>query len=154
MFVVSPREAPIPRILALDVGDARIGLALSDPLAILASPLKILAREDIAADIESILAVVRENNVARIIVGLPLNMDGTQGAQAEKAKEFTARLKESAAVPIEFKDERLTTVEAKNALKASHKNANRLRVDAAAAALILQSYLDEHLPPKELPAEE
>jgi putative holliday junction resolvase len=144
-------EALISRILALDVGDARIGLALSDPLAILASPLKIITRQNINSDINEILAIVKGNGVSLIVVGLPINMDGTQGGQAEKVKDFVKRLRLSAPLPIEFKDERLTTVEAKQYLQSSRKTTRNIRYDAAAAALILQSYLDEHLPPKELP---
>jgi putative Holliday junction resolvase len=122
-------------------------------LGILASPFKILTRENSPKDIQAILDVVHENEVARIIVGLPINMDGTLGVQAEKVKDFVKELKLKTPIPIELKDERLSTIEAKNALKTSHKNVNRLRYDAHAAALILQSYLDERLPPKEIPPE-
>ncbi len=137
--------------MSLDLGDARIGLALSDPLGILANPFKIITRKDTASDIQTILALARNNDVAGFIVGLPVNMDGSLGGQAQKVKDFVNELKLQTPLPVTLKDERLTTVEAKNALKTSHKNANRLRYDAHAAALILQSYLDERLPPKELP---
>jgi putative holliday junction resolvase len=150
-LIANKGDKPISRLMALDIGDARIGLALSDPLRILASPFKILTRTDTVKDIQTILALAKENDVTGLIAGLPVNMDGTQGGQAQKVKDFVKELKLQTQLPVTLKDERLTTVEAKNALKTSHKNANRLRYDAHAAALILQSYLDEHLPPKELP---
>ena len=152
-MVIEP-EVPIPRILALDVGDARIGLALSDPLGILARPFKILTRQNSLRDIEDILDIVRANNVERIIVGLPVNMDGTSGGQVDKVREFVKELQKHTPLPTEFKDERLTTVEAKNLLQSSRKTTRNLRYDAHAAALILQSYLNDHLPPTELPPDE
>jgi putative holliday junction resolvase len=136
--------------MALDVGDARIGLALSDPLGILASPLKILTRQNPAADVRAIVEIVRANDVGRIIVGLPVNMDGTFGGQAEKVREFTKELGLVTPLPIEFRDERLTTVQAKQFMQSSRKTGRGTRYDAAAAALILQSYLDDALPPREI----
>ena len=152
-MVIEP-EVPIPRILALDCGDARIGLALSDPLGILARPFKILTRQNSLRDIEDILDIVRANNVERIIVGLPVNMDGTSGGQVDKVREFVKELQKHTPLPIDFKDERLTTVESKNLLQSSRKTTRNLRYDAHAAALILQSYLNDHLPPTELPPDE
>jgi putative holliday junction resolvase len=133
----------------LDVGDARIGLALSDPLGILASPLKILVRQNIAEDVRAIVDVAQANSVGRIIVGLPVNMDGTFGAQAGKVRDFAEKLRAATAIPIEFRDERLTTVQAKQFIQNSRKTGRDTRYDAAAAALILQSYLDDTLPPRE-----
>jgi putative holliday junction resolvase len=136
--------------MALDVGDARIGLALSDPLGILASPFKIVTRENTTKDVETILALAKEKNVSLVVVGLPLNMDGTHGSQADKVKEFVSRLKEHTLLPIEFKDERLTTVQAKQFMQTGRKPTRNIRYDAAAAALILQSFLDDRLPSQEL----
>jgi len=143
-------EAAISRILGLDVGDARIGLALSDPIGILASPYKILVREKSPADLQAIIDIARDNKVSRIIVGLPVNMNGTTGGQAEKVREFVNELSARTDIPIEFRDERLTTVQAKHFMQSSRKPAREMRYDAAAAALILQSYLDDSLPPKEV----
>jgi putative Holliday junction resolvase len=134
----------------LDVGDARIGLALSDPLGIIASPLKILARQNSPADIQAIIDIARANDVARLVIGLPVNMDGTEGGQAEKVRKFAAELGAAAGLPVEFRDERLTTVEAKHILHSSRKTNRATRYDAAAAALILQTYLDDALPPREI----
>jgi putative holliday junction resolvase len=135
--------------MGLDVGDARIGVALSDPLGIIASPLKIITRDKSFAAVQAILDIVKENGVSRIIVGQPANMDGTLGSQAEKVREFVKELNRHSDIPTEFRDERLTTVQAKRILKNSRKTTRSTRYDAAAAALILQSYLDDSLPPKE-----
>ncbi len=89
--------------------------------------------------------------MGRIVAGLPVNMDGTQGGQAQKARDFVNELQKHTPVPVIFRDERLTTVEAKNRLEKSGKTTRGARFDAAAAALILQSYLDDSLPPAEIP---
>ena len=117
-------------------------MALSDPQGILASPLTIINRRADQADIEAILALVDQNQVGRIIVGLPLSMDGSIGEQAEKVKAFTRQLSNRIEVPIEFRDERLTTVSAQRLMRDVRKT-RKTRDDAVAAALILQSYLDE-----------
>jgi putative Holliday junction resolvase len=137
------------RILGLDMGDSRIGVALSDPLGIMASPLTIISRTDEEADIEAIIAVARQNEVGRIIIGLPLSMDGSLGKQANKVKEFAAELSCQVDIPIEFKDERLSTVLAKRIVRNVRKTNRETRYDAAAAALILQSYLDSALETEE-----
>jgi putative Holliday junction resolvase len=137
------------RILGLDMGDRRIGVALSDPLGIMASPLTIISRTDEEADIEAIIAIVRQNEVGRIIIGLPLSMDGSLGKQANKVKEFAAGLSCQIDIPIEFRDERLSTVSAKRIVRNVRKTNRETRYDAAAAALILQSYLDSALETEE-----
>jgi len=130
------------RVLALDIGDKRIGVALSDPLGILATPLTIIERRDEPADIGTILEIVDRNQVGQVIVGLPLSMDGTVGPQAEKVKAFTGELSHRTEVPVTFRDERLSTVSAKRLLHEAGRSW-KTRDDAAAAALILQGYLDE-----------
>jgi len=145
------------RSLGLDIGDRRIGVALSDPLGILASPLLVFEHQNDAADIETILQLVSNNQVDTIIVGLPQSMDGTIGPQAEKVKAFTDKLRLQSPVPVEFRDERLTTVAAKHLMgEAGTKKPARgkkIEYDAAAAAIILQSYLNEARP-LEYPPEE
>ena len=133
------------RSLGLDIGDKRIGVALSDPQGILASPFTIINRKDERLDIEAIIDIVNQQRVKQIIVGLPRSMDGSIGKQAEKAKAFTQKLCEHTEVPVEFRDERLTTVSAKRLMQAvNHKKTKgKVRHDAIAAALILQGYLDE-----------
>jgi putative Holliday junction resolvase len=145
MLQVKRQEVDITRILALDVGDSRIGLALSDPLGILATPLTIINRTDESAAIGKIVEIVRKNEVGRVIAGLPLNMDGTQGQQAEKTKSFITELSRFLEVPVEYRDERLSTVSARELIQGVRKTTRDTRYDAAAAALILQSYLDEAL---------
>ncbi len=130
------------RVLGLDIGDKRVGVALSDPQGILASPLTIIDRIDDQADMEAILAIIKQNEVRRIIVGLPLSMDGSLGEQAKKVKAFAQKLSDHTEVPIEFRDERLTTVSAQRLMRDLRKT-RKARDDAVAAALILQSYLDE-----------
>ena len=121
-------------------------MALSDPLGVLASPLTIISRQDEAADVAAIGSIINQNDVERVIVGLPLSMDGSLGRQAEKVKAFTQRLCEEIQVPVEFRDERLTTVAAKRLMQAAGGKKSRKKErhdDAIAAALILQGYLDE-----------
>jgi len=140
------------RILGLDVGDRRTGVALSDPLGMLASPLLVFQLKGETEDIAFILNLVEQYKVEKIIVGLPQSMNGTIGTQAEKVKGFGDKLRESCPVPVEYRDERLTTVEAKRMLiesgnKKYGKN-KKIEYDAAAAAVILQSYLNEARPLK------
>jgi putative Holliday junction resolvase len=138
-------EVSITRRLGLDIGDKRIGVALSDPQGILASPFTIIYRSDEPADIEAITSIINQQQVKQIIVGLPRSMNGSLGKQAVKVKDFTQKLGKFTEVPTEFRDERLSTVSAKrlmqevNAKKGKKKTAD----DAIAAAIILQGYLDE-----------
>ena len=119
-------------------------MALSDPQAILASPLTIIEREGEPSDIEAIVELARQNQVERIIVGLPLSMNGRVGQQAEKVKTFTQELSSHTEIPVEFRDERLSTVSVKRMMRGVRKG-REIKHDAMAAALILQSYLDETL---------
>lgn len=135
------------RALGLDVGDRRIGMALSDPEGILASSLGALERRGTGRDIQAILRTVKEQDVGRIVIGLPKRLDGTLGEQARKVEEFAGRLREVCPVPVEFWDERLSTVAAHDKLReAGAKRVTRGRIDAAAAAHILQGYLDSLRP--------
>ncbi len=120
-------------------------MALSDPSGILASPLTIINRRDETLDIEAIIDIISQYQVEQIVVGLPYSMDGSLGKQAEKVKAFTQRLCSHTKVPLEFRDERLTTVSAKRLMHSvnAKKTRRKVRDDAIAAALILQGYLDE-----------
>ncbi|MDP2727589.1 MAG: Holliday junction resolvase RuvX, partial [Dehalococcoidia bacterium] len=130
------------RVLGLDVGDRRIGLALSDPQGILASTLGALERRGWEKDVQAILALVKEHQVELIVVGLPKRLDGTLGEQARKVEEFAQWVREASPVPLELWDERLSTVAAQERLReAGAKRVSRGRIDAAAAAVILQGYL-------------
>jgi len=120
-------------------------VALSDPGGILASPFTIINCRDDRADVEAVIDIVNQQQVKQIIVGLPQSMDGRIGAQAEKVKAFTRRVCDHTEVPVEFRDERLTTVSAKRLMQSVNvrKTKKKVRHDAMAAALILQGYLDE-----------
>jgi putative holliday junction resolvase len=139
--------------MGLDVGDSRIGVALSDPLGIMASPLMIINRSDEKQAIDRIVTIIREKEVAKVIAGLPLNMDGSRGNQVEKTESFIAALKLNVEIPVEYRDERLSTVNARELIQGVRKTRRDTRYDAAAAALILQSYLDESAPKAEPPEE-
>ena len=127
------------------MGDRKIGVALSDPRGILASPFTIIDRIDEKSDIDTITDIVREHGVEQIVVGLPISMDGSIGSQAKKVKAFTRELCNHTEVPVEFRDERLSTVSAKRMMReaGNKKNRKNIRHDAVAAAIILQVYLDE-----------
>ena len=133
------------RLLGLDIGDSRIGVALSDPLGILASPLTIINRTDEEAYIKAIIALIRQHQVGRVIAGLPISMDNSLGKQAEKTRDFVKALCRNTKVPVEFRDERLSTVSAKRLVQEVRKTSGKTRYDAMAAAVILQGYLDEAL---------
>ena len=133
------------RSLGLDVGDKRIGIALSDPGGILASPLTIINRDDDATVFDDIIEIASEKEVVQIIVGLPRSMNGSIGNQAEKVEDFVQELRSHTEIPIELRDERLSTVSAGRLMQEAKtkKSRDKARLDAIAAAIILQSYLDE-----------
>ncbi len=132
------------RILALDVGEKRIGLAVSDPLGITAQGLEVLIRKNREADLARLLEVAREWRVQRVVVGLPRHMDGRLGAAAPKILELVKTLQEALGVDVVTWEERLTTVEAERVLLQADVSRKRRRqvVDQLAAVLILQNYLD------------
>ncbi len=132
------------RSLGLDLGDKRIGVALSDAGGILASPLMIINCKDTKADMEAIVSIIDQNQVEQVIAGLPLSMDGSISKQAEIVRAFVEKLRNYTEVPIDFRDERLSTVSAKRLMRGIRKT-GKTGYDAIAAALILQSYLDETL---------
>jgi putative holliday junction resolvase len=133
------------RIMALDVGDKRIGVALSDPLGILASPHSIIERRGESDDVAAIIQIANKYQVKQIIIGLPLSLAGAVGEQAEKVHVFTTHLVKHIDIPVELRDERMTTVSAKRLMREgrSKKGKHIGRDDAAAAAVLLQSYLEE-----------
>ncbi len=138
------------RILGLDVGDRRIGVALSDPEGLLASPLTTLERD--GSEIEAILELVQRHKASCIVVGLPRSLNGQIGPQAKKVESFAQTLSEHLPVPMKTWDERFSTAAAEQALAAAgrKRSERRKRRDAAAAAIILQGYLDRvHLQAEE-----
>ncbi len=131
------------RVLGLDLGRRRIGLALSDPKGVIALPAGALRRRDLASDLESLRALAVEREVERIVVGLPIHMNGRLGAEAEAAQAFARALAEATGLPVDTLDERWTTLEAERALRATGRKARRRRevVDSVAAAILLRTYL-------------
>jgi putative Holliday junction resolvase len=124
-------------------------MALSDPTGLLATPLAIISCCGETSDIDAITDIINQHEVNQVIVGLPRSMDGSIGKQAEKVKNFTQKLGNRVEIPIKFRDERLTTVSAKRVMHSVKTKKTRRKImhdDAIAAALILQSYLDEEHP--------
>lgn len=132
------------RLLGLDVGRRRIGAALSDPLRLLASPLGVIELRGTGEGLEEVCAWVAQYGVERVVVGLPLHLDGSEGEEAAWVRGWVGRLQAQLDIPVELWDERLSTVSAERSLRASgiSRRRRRERRDAVAAALILQSYLD------------
>lgn len=132
------------RILALDVGKRRIGVAVSDPLGITARPHSTILRDK--TSVEKIIAIVKELEVNRIVVGLPLHLNGTEGEQAADVRGFARKLMLAVSpVEVAFQDERLSTVEAEERLsdRRGGWRKKKSHIDAFAAAGILESYLQE-----------
>ena len=131
------------RVLALDVGDKRIGVAVSDPFFLFATGLKVIIRENDNKALEEIKEICQTYKIKKIVVGLPYNMDGTFGAQAKKTVKFTEKLEND--FEIIYRDERLTSFEAEEMLKKENKKytKNKGLVDIKAACIILQSYIGE-----------
>lgn len=139
------------RILALDVGERRVGIAISDETQTLARSLTVLHRRSKAQDFEALARLIRDQAVTAIVVGLPLSSEGTEGQQARRIRRYTSALREALAAQnltpsLVFHDESLSTVTAVELMIASNRRRRdrRRRVDAVAAAVILQNYLDTH----------
>lgn len=132
------------RVLAIDLGTVRVGLALSDPLRITGQPMGNLPRRSLGKDLRALIDLVRENDVATVVLGHPLLMSGVAGERAQDAERFADRLRAELPCPVVLWDERLTTVQAERALREGGLDGRKRRtvVDAAAAALLLQSWLD------------
>jgi len=132
------------RVLALDLGKRRIGLALSDELGITAQGLQTLERSNIREDLQRLAELISEKNVSLILMGNPLHMSGHEGRQTQYTREFAERLHAATGLPVEFRDERLTTVEAERVLRQSGISIRKRAkaVDRLAAVILLESYLD------------
>lgn len=135
-------------ILAVDLGKARTGLAVSDVGEFLASPLQVISERNRLLLVEKIAAAARDAGARQLVLGLPRNMDGSEGEAAQNAREIGAMLAESTGLPVAFWDERGTTVTATGYLNETNVRGKKRKavIDAVAATVILQSYLDsEHL---------
>ncbi len=140
----STRAAPTGRVLGVDLGERRIGLARSDELGMLASEFQVLARATPKEDATHLRAIIKEHAIVRVVVGLPTSMRGEIGWQAQRTQTWVDAVRAALGVPTTYWDERLTTVEAERAMqfagiRAKHR---RERIDMTAAAVMLQSYLD------------
>ena len=140
----------LERVLGLDVGDKWVGVALSDPMGVIACPLTILKRSDELTDAEAVVSLIDQHRAAKVIVGLPRLLTGVVGTQAERVQYFAQRLASLTDTPIIFQDERFSTAGAHEIMKVNrrHKKGfySRERDDAVAAAVILQDWLDENRP--------
>jgi len=136
--------SPKPRILALDLGKKRIGLAISDPLGITAQGLPNLVRTNKRTDLEALEHLAREREVSLFLLGNPINMRGAEGRQSAWVHEFAEALERSTHLPVRLWDERLTSVEAGRVLRASGISIEKraAAVDRLSAVILLQSYLD------------
>ena len=132
------------RVLALDLGKKRIGLALSDELGLTAQGLETLQRTNIREDLARISKLAAEKNVSLILIGNPLHMSGQEGRQAAYSRDFGERIQAASGIPVEFWDERLTTVAAERVLRESGISIEKRAkaVDRLAAVILLKSYLD------------
>ena len=132
------------KLLAIDHGDKRVGIAASDPLGMMAHPLEFILAEPFDAFLERLQEILAERETEQIIVGMPRNMDGSIGSQALKVEDFVAILRKSVTVPVCTWDERLTTVMAEDKLREAGMSVRtaKKKVDAAAAAVMLQDYMD------------
>ena len=131
------------RIMGVDYGDARTGIAVSDLLCSLVGTTSVIHSRNIEKTIAQICTMVSRSDVGEIVVGLPKNMDGTEGTRAELCRTFAARLEEATGLPVHLWDERRTTVEAHNILSQHNYHGQKRKdtVDAVAASLILEGYL-------------
>lgn len=132
------------RIIALDIGDVRIGVAVSDLMRIIANPRETYVRKDEDADIAYFIEFAKKEEADTFVVGLPINMDGTEGPRVEICRAFGEKLREKSGLKVEYQDERLTTVTAERMLiEADVRREKRKQViDKVAATIILESYLN------------
>jgi putative Holliday junction resolvase len=144
------------RVLAVDLGARRIGLAISDPDAVFAFPLSTLEARGRDRDIDALQRVIAEHEVERVVIGLPLHMNGRTGPEAEAAREFARELAERTGLQVETLDERWTTVEAERVLRESGRKRARQRgvVDSVAASIILRTYLELQQRNRSVPGED
>ena len=135
---------PVPRILALDLGKKRIGMAISDPLGITAQGLPNLVRTNKRADLAALGELAREREVGLILMGNPVNMGGVEGRQSAWVRDFAGEIERRLGLPVRFWDERLTSVEAGRVLRSSGISIEKraAAVDRLSAVILLQSYLD------------
>lgn len=133
------------KVMGIDYGDARIGIALSDLMQITANPYEVFENKGVDDCVNHLCTLISNNMVSTVVFGLPINMDGTEGDRAKVTREVAEELAKKSSVKIVFQDERLTSVEADEILKASKLNWQERKklIDKVSAALILESYLNK-----------
>jgi len=138
------------RIMGLDVGDRRIGVALSDPIGLTAQRLTLIERSGLTRDVDAVCALVKQHDVEALVVGLPLTLRGERGVQAGKVEVLVRHLRRHLTIPIHLIDERLTTVQGQRVLRetGASRRTRKQVIDQIAAQLILQQFLDgQRTPP-------
>lgn len=138
-----------PRIIGLDIGDARIGVAISDPLGVTAAGIEAIQRVDMAKDLEAVKQIAQRHGAVEIVLGFPQNLDGSVGDPAETVRSFGRKLAQETGLPIVYEDERLTTISAIRTLTIQGVTASKKKelVDMQSAAIVLQKFLDRKEPP-------
>lgn len=133
------------KIIALDIGTVRIGIATSDIMEIIASAYEVYRRKNLSEDVKYIASLVSKLDAGEIVIGLPLKLDGSEGQSVDMAREFGEKLSELVSVPIVYQDERLSTVSAERILIESgvRREKRKDKIDSIAATIILQTYLDK-----------
>lgn len=133
------------KIVSLDIGTVRIGVATSDIMEIIASAYTVYKRKDESSDLKNIAEIITNLEAGQVVIGLPLKMDGSEGSSVEMAKDFGEKLSKIIDVPIIYQDERLSTVEAQRILIESgmRREKRKDKIDSLAATIILQTYLDK-----------
>ena len=144
----APRPMALGRTLGVDLGDRAVGLALSDPLGLTAQGLPTMERKGDRADVATLHGLCTEREVTRVVLGLPRNMNGSEGPRAAKSRAFALRLREEIALPVFLWDERLSTAEAERILIAADVSRRKRKtlIDRLSAQVILQGYLDAGQP--------
>lgn len=139
-----PNQFPLGRILALDVGKKRIGLAVSDALGISAQGIPTFQRTRVRDDFRRLVELIRDRGIVLLLIGKPLHMSGDESRQSGYTRDFGERLRQESGLPVVYWDERLTTVEAERVLRESGANLEERKkaVDRLSAVLLLESYLD------------
>ena len=132
------------RILGIDYGNRRVGIAISDELQLTAQPHKLLIRENDENLISDIKEIIHSHNIEKIVIGLPVLLDGSHSSQTKKTRKFISRIRQSSDLPIEKWEERISTIEAGKILTGTSINKKKENIDIISAQLILQSYLDKN----------
>ncbi|MDR1100914.1 MAG: Holliday junction resolvase RuvX [Clostridiales bacterium] len=134
------------RILGVDFGNSRTGVAISDELGLTAQPLETITERDKLVIIKRLMVIAKENNIDEIVVGMPVNMDGTLGARAIITRKFGEKLEEKSEIPVKYMDERLSTVSAGGFLNECDVYGKKRKkiIDMVSAVIILQNYIDKN----------